>query len=248
MTFKLGKLPARPGAVRFALAQYAPSLPTPPSKATAHQALVSDYGMLANDNFGCCVFSGSAHETMLWNREAGTAVPFTDRAVLSDYSAVTGFNGSPESDQGTDMTVAASYRRRTGVIDANGQRHQVAAYLAIAPGQKLALKQAVWLFSAVGIGVRFPASAMDQFNAGRSWSVVASSPIEGGHYVPAVGYDSRYVYVVTWGRLQKMTWGFYARYCDEALAYLSPEMLTGGLSPEGFAVAALQADLGALPH
>lgn len=248
MKLKLGKLPARPGAVRFALATYAPTLPTPPGKFTSHAALVTDWGMLANDRYGSCVFAGAGHETMLWNREASRAVPFTDSAVLSDYSAVTGFNPEdPGTDQGTDMAVAASYRRKTGVIDAAGARHLVAAYLAITPGDMLALKQAVYRFAAVGVGVRFPASAMDQFNAGKPWSIRSSSPIEGGHYVPAVGYDSRYIYVVTWGRVQRMTWGFYRRYCDEALAYLSVEMMTGDLSPEGFNLAHLQADLAALP-
>lgn len=159
MTFKLGKLPARPGAVRFALATYAPTLSAPPGKFTSHQTLVLDWQMLANDRYGSCVFSGAGHETMLWNREASRAVPFTDSAVLSDYTAVTGFNpADPSSDQGTDMAVAASYRRKTGVVDANGARHQVAAYLAITPGDKTALKQAIYRFSVVGIGIQFPAS------------------------------------------------------------------------------------------
>lgn len=249
MEYRLGKLPARPGAVRFALSSYAPALPTPPASSKKHQTLVASWEVLGNADFGDCVWAGAAHETMLWNRETDRVVPFDDRAVLSDYAAVTGFNpDDPSTDQGTDMAVAASYRRRVGVLDADGQRHLVAAYLAIRPGDKQAVKQAVYLFSAVGVGIRFPASAMDQFNAGRTWSIRSGSPIVGGHYIPAVGYDSRYIYVVTWGRLQRMTWGFYSKYCDEAVAYLSPEMLTGDLSPEGFNTAQLQADLAALPH
>lgn len=88
---------------------------------------------------------------------------------------------------------------------------------------------------------------MDQFNAGKAWTVVKGSPIDGGHYVPAIGYDSRYVYVVTWGKVQKMSWGFFAKYCDEAIAYLSTEMLLNGKSLEGFDVNQLNADLSALP-
>ncbi len=248
MTLKLGKLPARPDAIRFRLALYGATLPTPPKTFTKHQTLVSDWGMLANADFGCCVWSGAGHETMLWTAEASRPAPFTDGAVLSDYSAVTGYNpNDPATDQGTDMGVAASYRRKTGVIDAAGNRHQVAAYLAITEGDKQLLKQAIWKFSGVGVGIQFPASAMDQFNAGKPWTIRSSSPIVGGHYVPAVGYDSRYVYVVTWGRLQKISWGFYGRYCDEAVAYLSWEMLTGGVSLEGFNAEQLQADLSALP-
>lgn len=249
MTLKLGKTPARPGAVKFALNTYLDeALPAPPKTHKAHQGLVHLWGMLANDRFGSCVWAGAAHETMLWCAEAGQTVPFTDDTVLADYTAVTGFNREdPTTDQGTDMQVAASYRRKVGVVDSFGARHVVAAYLGITAGDKMTLKQAVYRFTAVGIGIRFPQSAMAQFNTGRVWSVRSTSPIVGGHYVAAVGYDSRYVYVVTWGRVQKMTWGFFAHYCDEAVAYLSTEMLTAGKSLEGFDLRQLRVDLASLP-
>jgi len=51
---------------------------------------------------------------------------------------------------------------------------------------------------------------------------------------------------VTWGRLQQMTLQFYKKYCDEAWAILSPEMLKGGLSLEGFDITQLQIDLSSL--
>lgn len=249
MSLKLGKLPARKDSIQFKLAKYLnlAALPTPPSK-YGHQALVIDWeGMLGNDQYGDCVFAGAAHETILWGKEGGKNVTFSTQSVLSDYSAVTGFNpNDPNSDQGTDMQVAASYRRKTGVKDQNGTRHKVDAYLAIAAGNVAEVKQAVYLFSNVGIGFQFPASAMTQFNAGKNWTVVSGSKIEGGHYVPVVGYDSRYLYVVTWGKLQKMSWGFFKKYCDEAVVYLSSEMLVNGKSLEGFDAAQLQADLGQL--
>jgi hypothetical protein len=245
---KLGKLPARANSVTFRLRDYLPvsALPTPPTTA-GHQTLVADWQMLGNDEYGDCVWAGAAHETMLWNKEANHVVMFTETTVLSDYSAVTGFKPSdPNSDKGTDMQVAASYRRKTGVLDGSNKRHQVAAYLAITPGNKEELKQAIYLFGAVGVGIEFPASAMTQFHAGKAWTVVSGSKIEGGHYIPACGYDGSYVYIVTWGKLIKMSWGFFAKYCDEAIAYVSAEMLTAGKSPEGFNVTQLQTDLAQL--
>lgn len=248
-TLKLGKLPARKDSILFKLVKYLTlsALPTPPKKA-GHLALIVDWeGMLGNDQYGDCVFAGAAHETILWGKEGGKNVAFTAADALADYSAVTGFNpNDPNSDKGTDMQVAASYRRKTGVRDHNGSRHKVDAYLAIAAGSVDEVKQAVYLFSNVGVGFQFPASAMAQFNAGKAWTVVSKSPIEGGHYVPVVGYDSRYLYVVTWGKVQKMSWGFFKKYCDEAVVYLSSEMLTNGKSLEGFDATQLQADLGQL--
>lgn len=246
INYSLGKLPARQNAVTFKLSQYT-TLPTPPTKA-GHASLVPTWYMLGNDEVGDCVWAGAAHETMLWNAEVTHPVTFSDKNVLSDYSAVTGYvPNDPSTDQGTDMQAAASYRRKTGVLDANGHRHKVGAYLAIKTGDTTELKQAIYLFGAVGIGINFPSSAMTQFNNGKPWSVTKSS-IDGGHYIPAIGYDTKYLYVVTWGKVQKMTWGFYKKYCDEAIAYLSLEMLNNyGISIDGLNTAALQADLSALP-
>jgi hypothetical protein len=188
MNHCLGKLPARPGAISFKFSKYfkVAALPTPPA-VFGHQAIVNEWGVLGNDQYGCCVLSGGDHESMLWTAEAGTVAPFNDSCALSDYSAITGFNpADPATDQGTDMQAAASYRRTTGLIDANGVRHKVDAYVAPAVGDVNELMAATYLFGAVGFGFQFPASAMTQFNAGQPWSVVPGSPIEGGHYVPCL--------------------------------------------------------------
>lgn len=246
---KLGKKPARAGAIKFAFADYADTtkLPMPPAT-FGHETLIATgaWGMLGNDNYGDCVWAGAAHETLMWNAEAKKSVSFTDASVLSDYSAVTGFKADdPNTDQGTDVGEAASYRRKTGIIDASGNRHLVAAYLSLKPGNITELYQAMYLFGAVGIGIQFPSTAMDQFNQGRTWSVVEGAPIEGGHYIPLVARRS-FLQCVTWDKVQAMTTGFFQRYCDEAVVYLSAEALTNGKSPELFDYAQLTSDLRAL--
>ena len=65
----------------------------------------------------------------------------------------------------------------------------------------------------------------------------------GGHAVDVVGYDEGGLTVVTWGALQRLTWAFWDRYCDEAWCVLSPDFLTEGRSPQGFDVDALRHDL-----
>ena len=250
MIHKLGKLPARPGAISFKFSKYfkVAALPTPPA-VFGHQALVSAYGVLGNDQYGDCVLAGGAHETMLWDNEGGASVQFTDASVLSDYSALTGFNpADPATDQGTDMQAAASYRRTTGLIDANNVRHRVDAYVAPETGNLDELLAATYLFGAVGFGFQFPASAMTQFNAGQPWSVVPGSPIEGGHYTPIVGRRANGNLVcITWGEIQEMEPSFAQSLNDESVAYLSLESLKNNVSPENFDLATLQADLNALP-
>lgn len=246
---KLGKLPARKDAVKLKLRDYLDTtvLPKPP-KDFGHEDLVpGPWQMLGNDAYGDCVLAGAAHETMLWNAEAGATVPFDDASVLKNYSAITGFNpNDPSSDQGTDMQAAASYRRKTGIIDAKGKRHQVAAYLAITPGDVQEHLIALYLFGAVGIGIRFPGYAMDQFNAGKPWTRRLLYKIEGGHYICCVARRNGRFTAVTWGREQQMTDAFFKKFNDESIAYVSLEALKDGKSLEGFNSQQLLADLGAL--
>lgn len=195
-----------------------------------------------------CVWAGAANETTVWNHEARRHVAFTDGGVLSDYAAVTGFDPHrPDTDQGTDMAEAASYRRKTGIVDADGVRHKIDSYVALRAGDVDQLALATYLMGAAAIGLRFPDSASTQFDHRQPWTVVPGSPVNGGHYVPCVGVNSAgHLLVVTWGRVHAMTFDFYRAYSDEAMAYVSLEALTENLSPEGFDADRLRAALAAL--
>lgn len=246
---KLGKTPARPDAVKLKLATYLTgALPKPPTS-FGHDTLVKTYPMFGNDQYGDCVWAGAGHETQIWTAEGGAPATFSDDGLLKAYSAVTGFNkNDPNSDQGTDMGQAAAYRRKTGILDVHQKRHKVGAYVALTPGDLNQLYTAMFLFGAVGIGIEFPAFAMDDFNARKPWDVQKSNAkIEGGHYIPAAARHGM-IDVITWGRVISMTEAFYKKYCDEAIAYLSLESLTAGKSLEGFNLAALQDDLAAVTH
>jgi hypothetical protein len=214
-------------------------------KRFGHEKLIPNdsWGLLGNDKFGDCVFAGAAHETMLWNAECGKLIDFDSQSVLSDYSAVTGFNPkNPNTDNGTNVRDALNYRRNIGVIDSKGIRHKIGAYVALEPGNTEHLLQALYLFGAVGIGIEFPESAIDQFNANKKWTVVHGASIDGGHYIPLVASREN-LECVTWGKIQNMTLGFYKKYCDEAYAILSEEMLLNGKSLEGFDLEQLNYDL-----
>jgi hypothetical protein len=244
---KYGKTPARINSVQLKLADYfdhASVLPKIPAE-FGHENLVHAWEMLGNDEFGDCVWAGAAHETMSWCADAGQKPVFTPDSVLSDYTAVTGFNpDDPSTDQGTDMQVAASYRRRVGIVDATGKRHKVGAYIALTPGDPDQLAAATYIFGAVGVGIRVPDYAEAEFDAGKPWDVRHGNPkILGGHYISSLARRSGNFCVATWGAIQEMTPAFYRRFCDEAIVYLSREFLTAGRSPEGFDLAQLTADL-----
>jgi len=222
-------------------------LPTRP-KIFGHYNLISNWGVLGNDSVGDCTCAGADHETMLWTLEGGKPAAFTSQNTISDYSAITGYTPSdPNTDQGALVRDVLLYRQKTGMIDADSKRHKIGAFLVLDQKDVDEVLEATYLFNAVGIGILFPQSAMEQFYANQPWTVVKGSRIKGGHYVPIFGYDLNYIYCVTWGKIQKMDYNFFKTYCDEAWAILSQEFLNGqGLSPEGFNLDQLQADLNAI--
>ena len=141
------------------------------------------------------------------------------------------------------MSAAASYRRHIGIIDATGKRHKIDSYVSLEKGVVGDLMVATYMFGATGVGILFPDSAMDQFNAHKPWSIVPGEPDPiDGHYVPVIGRNAAgNLLCVTWGRLHAMTPEFYRKYNDETLAYVSLEPLqTRLISPEGYDEASLR--------
>lgn len=246
---KLGKREASHDPRDLVFSKYAVALPTVPAR-FGYGTAFKDWHMLGNDRYGDCVWAGSAHEVMLWTKVgAAPTASFTDTAVLSDYSAMTGFDpNDPSTDQGTDMRQALLYRKKTGVLDAHGQRHRIGGFVKLEPGNWTQLLQATFVFGACAMGFQFPDTAMTQFNQGKPWDVVTGAQIEGGHYVPVVGStsSSKKVACVTWGKRQELTRAFYTAYNDESFAVLSPEILNTAGVFRGFDLTALKADLAAL--
>lgn len=239
---RFGKTAARKDAVKLKFADVfkASTLPTPPAS-FGHQNLMADgnWHMLDNDQYGDCVFAGAAHEHMLWTMEGGTPRSrFTSVDVLSDYTAVTGFDPTkPATDQGTDMQVAAAYRQTTGIRDALGLRHRIDAYAALRVGDINQITIAAYLFGAIGIGVNCPSSMEQQFIQGKPWDVINSDTIDGGHYIPLVGKNNNGNFLfITWGKVQEATPAWVEAFMDEGICYMDLELVNANtkISPEGF--------------
>jgi hypothetical protein len=70
----------------------------------------------------------------------------------------------------------------------------------------------------------------------------------GGHCVPIVGYDATYLYCVTWGAVQKITYAAFAKYWagtqdGEAWAVVVPQLMeASGATPSGLDTATANAD------
>lgn len=272
MSLKLGKLPATYDArdLRYADARATAALPAIPAPHGGYGTDFTYWGMAGNgpvdpddhslpaswtsaaDGAGDCTIAGPGHETMEADHNAGRAVStFNAKTCLDAYMILTQqANGTAydpatgSGDTGLNVRDVLAYRQKTGLKDDSGNTHKIGVYVALEPGSLQDLWEALWLFETVGIGIEFPESAMDQFNAGQQWSVVPGAQIDGGHYIPIVGHPTSNIWtVITWGKRQLVTPSFLTKYCDEAWAYVSSERYSHvtGKTLEGYRDADLEA-------
>lgn len=247
----LGKRAARRDPRDLRLASYkTTSLPSPPATLT-RSGRVPSWPMYLNGDIGDCAIADPAHQLELWSASVGVEISVTDHDVLVGYEAVSGYRPADpnhpttnDTDVGCDMNTVRNYLRRTGL---GGYR--IAGYVAVNPASTLEVKQAIWLFGGVSLGLALPLSAQDQIQAGKRWTVGRGTRGQpgtwGGHAVPVLDYDASGLTCVTWGGLQRMTWGFLHRYAEEAFCELSTDWVdhVTQKSPTGVDYAALQADL-----
>jgi hypothetical protein len=238
---KLGKLPVRTDVRTLLLPRYVDRgrLPTPPDTFDETSG-VGSWPMYANDRIGDCTTAAAGHMIEAWTAAGqGQAIEVPESAVLDAFDHVkltdpaTGEEGAIELD-------VLRYWRKNGVGG-----HRIGAFARVAVFDQQLAQTAAWLFGGLYIGLQLPLTAQAQ--PVWDWTGSLTGPARpgswGGHAVDVVRYDKNGLTVVTWGRLQDMTWRFWDRYCDEAYCILSDDFLKKGNAPNGFDLATLEADL-----
>jgi hypothetical protein len=245
MQYKLGKNPPVHDERTLLFGSYlAPSLPAPPTTVDYGEK-VRAWPMYDNDQYGDCTCAAAGHMIQNWTASAGKEVTPADSSVLHLYEHFVGT--PPPPDEGCSMLDVLKYWRKSGLSG----KHKITAFAALEPRNHTQLRDAVYMFGSAYIGVALPDFAVGQNMLAIPWQVPAEGPIgnaapdpNNGHCIPAVAYDARNIFTVTWGDLKPMSWGFYDAYADEAFAVLSPDWKSESGTPvEGFSFDALERDL-----
>jgi hypothetical protein len=248
--YKLGKLAPKIDARTLKLENYvAVGTPAAPKEVdwTCGQ---KSWGMMLNDTLGDCTCAAAGHAIQVWTQAAHFADGETfektepDSAILTAYEAVSGYNPvTGDNDNGAVMLDVLNCWRKTGV---GGDTVAAFASIALHQGSTIPMAQlALDWFGGLYIGLQLPLSAQDETVWSQGFGAEGQAGSWGGHCVYVVGYDGGGLTCITWGGLQRMTWGFFSTYCDEAYAVLdSADWLEGtGKAPSGLNLAQLQADL-----
>lgn len=242
-TFKLGKKPAVIDSRTLNFGAYLTAqLPAPPASVD-WGSKVKTWPMYDNDRYGDCTCAAAGHMIQAWTAAAGRARTPTGAAVLAFYKHFT----PPGPENGCDMLTVLRYWQNTGLA-----RDKIGAYAQLEPHNLVQLQDAVSLFGGCYIGVELPKFVTAALQQGRDvpWVVPPGGAVgegapdpNGGHCIPAVAYDARNIYIVTWGAIKPMSWEFYRAYSDEAYAILTQDFLAGDKAPNGFDMNQLQQDL-----
>jgi len=205
----LGKLPAKidPRTIRYSAIRRI-DVPTSPI-CVYWQTPIGDWGVMGNDKYGNCVIATAGHMLLSWRaNELGDLSRITDEKVIELSRQMGATDGYYIIDR-------LKYWRNTGMWG-----DQILAFAAIDPQIVEQVKEAINIFGGVDIGLALP----DAWQNDQIWDIGNGRSYKpytwGGHSVPLVGYDDNYVYCVTWGEIQKITWAALSYYCDEAYAVL----------------------------
>ena len=208
---RLGKRPRRHDSRTLKLARYLTStLPPAPSRVDYTRG-VTDWGMMLNDQLGCCTIAAAAHAVQAWTVNSGQEITIPDSAVLGAYEKWCGYNpADAATDQGgIELDVLNNWRQQA--FDGHGLDAYVAVDLedrnskldtrnsAVLPRVSnddfriSAVATAIWLFGGAYIGVELPLTARNQ----DVWDEPANPGPDdepgswGGHAVYLVAYDFR---------------------------------------------------------
>lgn len=254
---KLGKKPAKRDPRTLKLARYfTMGLPTAPDAADNTSGITA-WGMMLNDSLGDCTIAACGHAIQVWTGCAGSEVTLPDSAILEGYESWCGYDpGDSNTDRGgVEVDVLNNWRK------SSFSGHVLSMYADPEPTNLEHIKQAIYLFGGVYIGVALPVSVQNHSiwdvhpgenngdNTAGSW---------GGHavYVPKYRTENgRTIFTcITWGASLDITQDFWTfqdadgnSYIDEVHALVSPDFLkASGETPEGLDLAAMEADVEAV--
>jgi len=188
------------------------------------------FPMDANDKYSDCTIAALAHAETVYNGLIGKKKIWGSQNVVKLY-----FHLSGGIDSGlNELDVLNYWRKHT----TNGDK--ILAYASIDLKNRKHVQQAIQLFGGVYLGFQVQENCDEEFNARKPWT---PGPLTNdGHAVYAVGYDKQGINVLTWGNIQKGTWGWWDECVDEAYAILPQQAKKSDFAP-GFDFAQLKTDL-----
>ena len=214
----------------------------------------AEENVLGNDQYGDCTCAGMLHimNQLRANNQAANAWRVATREdALALYSRVTSPpfvpGPVPLNDNGADLPTVLNVVQQHGAYsDGTGK---ISGYVAIDASKPEEIKQALYLFGNLYMGLGLPDAYVNPFPSGNGfvWDVNGSSNPNQGHCIVSFGYNENEARIDTWGLLGGMTFAALAAYLTanaggEMYAILAPDWISQATqkAPNGFNAAQLE--------
>jgi hypothetical protein len=210
----LGKLPQEPDRPALMLAALAIpyALPTPPPE-VHNIELVPDRDMLGNDVWPDCVFVMIENIRRIAAARLGVPITrLTAAQVIANYCAHT---GATSANKGNGAVIDRALNWTRSLTAGWGGSHLLA--FARVPITEQAIRQAVFEFQSVGLGVELRRS---HEYPNRHWRRPANDPPLGGHAAAGGTETLALDYAKSWGVMVDMDPAFFSAYCDEIIVLI----------------------------
>lgn len=247
LNLKLGKLDPKEGKLSLHLSNYI-TVEVYYAPVLERNSDISDWTMMGNNTIGDCTCAAAGHGIMSWTDDAKNLVTPSLVSIINAYVAVSGYNPSTgQNDNGAACTTVLDYWKDTGI---NG--HKIAGYTYVNVHNGVELKQAIYTFGLIYIGIQLPVALQSQINES-TWTIPNAETTSltgdwapgswGGHCVIVIGYNEHGLDIVSWGKRYTMSWAFWKCYIQEAYAIISEDFLSNGKAINGLNITQLQSDL-----
>lgn len=233
---------------KLALEPYVMEAFQPPPPEVDYYSAVPSWPMYGNDQLGDCTWAAIGHIVQAWTAHAGQERTPNTADIEQGYwetgtpPSATGQPGGP-TDDGRMEPHVLTYWRHNGIPN---EQDSIIGYAAVNHADINRVKFAIENFGGVYVALALPITAEQQ----TIWDYVPNDPNNqpyswGGHAVPILGYDSEYLYVVTWGFVLKMTYAFWQHYGVASYALISSDFLDKAAAA-GVDVPAIKTQINAL--
>jgi hypothetical protein len=225
--YTAGSLPKAPAKVAV------PSVPNPGDGTL--------WGMQGNASYGNCGVAGLVHGQMAVASILGTKgfAPPAPEQTVSYYLDYT---------KGKDSGVILSQFLQFVQKQPQGMLGEmVDSYAPVKVQDIPALQYTIDAYDFAYVGITVTEGMEQASQDEQPWTLeTLLSPVAGGHCIVLVGYDSQYLYGITWGAVQAIPYSTWHYIGDEAWAVISGYESKAGNDGRGINYAALKADLSKL--
>ena len=202
---------------------------------------VIDWGMMGNDQYGCCGVAGAGHLILDWTTNAGKPVKLTAKQIIKAYLKYTG-----GQDNGVCLLDFLKYWRTKGLCG-----HKIVAFMAIDTKNLTEIKEGINLFGGLYMGFSLPDYVVPDSG---NWDIIPWNNTDNppdpnnGHCIMSPGYKTD-IDGVTWGIKKPISVPFVQKYADEGYAIVTQDWIDKqGKSPSGLNLKGLLADLTAIKN